>query len=295
MILDLLKANGIPYRLRGDEAALTCPNEINHHGGKDRRPSFSINLDGRGAHCFACGFSLGHKGVLRWLAGDDLTDVDLQYLHARGLINQMRESNTSLFTQETPAPVFMPPGTPWDTDFRGISAATYQKLGAIHCRQGRYRDRLVMPITLNGKLIGLDARALEGQEPKYLRPRNSTCRSNWLFPLDHWRGAKEMVLGEGLFHAINGVDKNVPVLSYFGVHNWSQDKLLLLLDAGVEHVILAPDPDAAGAESVDRLSESLLPWFKVSVLPTDLYNEGEDLGDLTQTQMDDALARAEEL
>lgn len=295
-ILDLLDARGLAYKVDGDEARIVCPNAASHAGGVDNIASFNISLVGRGAHCFACGFSMRPDTVIRWLAGADLDPLTMESMAARALAARLRSGQPdSLYVPQHE--VFMPRGDPWVTDYRGISAATYAKLGAVHVTRGRYENRIAFPIVVNGELVGVDARTLGDDVPKYLRNKNAAAQTNWLYPYDWVRelvaqGETSVLLGEGIFHGINPCDKGFAGLSFFGAHNFSMTKVRMLLALGVEEVIYFPDRDIAGEEAMHTVCKLIESWLPVTVadvssLPLDevaTAKKGKpvfpDLGDL---------------
>lgn len=287
-ILGLLDAKGISYLHKGgDEYGIVCPRQTLHAGGKDSRPSFDINILKEVGNCPACGFKIGVAGLRRWLMGDDLDDIGLLGLEISGILKRIAEAPTTVPQPETD--FFFPSGSPWDEDgYRGISLATYRELGATRVSRGRYQNRICLPVWVSGKLVGVDARALGDEQPKYIRNKNSSCKHNWLFPYDRVKNMKPsmVLLGEGLFHAINGYDKGFPTLCFFGANNWSHNKVMLLLDTGATEVCYFPDPDKAGFQAAQRVCASLLPWFKVSVANVAAcYGSGKDLGDLSQEEI----------
>lgn len=299
-VLELLDAKGYAYVSKGeDEYAIVCPNAGNHEGGDDDKPSFSINVDKLMGHCFACGLSMNEAKLIRWLIGGELEDLSLQAMALRAKIKRIASvEDTSLSEARK---IMMPPGEPWEEDgFRGISLETYRSLGAMKCNRGFYENRLVFPIHLEGELIGVDARALgEGQQPKYLRNKGSSCKTDWLHPFDR---VKEMlanrlpgqpnsvIIAEGMFHAVNAIDKGFPALCFFGSNNFSSTKLRMILSLNVEEVIFFRDNDKAGFKAEQEICSVLSYWLPVSSAFTGHIEEGKDLGDLTKKQIEFAIA-----
>lgn len=288
-VIALIEAKGLTWVQKADdEIGITCPNALNHQGGYDAKPSFNVNTNGKGGHCFACGFSLSAEYLLKWLMGDDLDEMTFKIMQVQAKLNKLKTQD------EEPMPetfeVFLPPGEPWDEDgFRGISLETYQRLGALKVNRGRYEGRIAFPIYVNGELKGIDARALHGQEPKYLRNRNSTCSHDWLYPYDIVKemvrampvGERYVLLGEGIFHGINPVDKGVPALSYFGANNFSLNKVSMIVNLGVDEVIYVKDPDKAGVKAEQVVCSMLKDWVTVTTADIRHLPEGKDLGDLS--------------
>lgn len=291
-ILALLDDKGVQYTTKsGDEISIVCPNQSAHKGGSDDNPSFFINLQKHKGHCFVCDFKLNEVGMHKWLLGEDLDEFSISGLRIRAALKRLHEAEEELLPPDEEE-FFWPHGETWDVDgYRGISLTTYHELGAIRVTRGRYQNRICFPVRVKGKLIGIDARALGDEVPKYLRNKNSTCKTNWLFPYDVVvrQQPKLLLIGEGLFHAVNGYDKGFPTLCYFGVKNWSLNKIFMCLATGAEEVCYFPDPDKAGFEAAVRITASLSGLFNVSVADTSNLPDGKDLGDLTREQITEAV------
>lgn len=293
-ILEILESKGIEYEHKGgDEYAVTCPHEHLHSDGVDARKSFNLNVAKRVAHCFSCGHSMSEAGLHRWLLGEDLDETQALGLQLRGILSRLSK------TEEVPVvekehEVFFPSGEPWNEDgYRGISLETYRRVGAIRCQRGRYAGRIVFPVYLNGELIGVDARALGDEQPKWLRNRGQLVKSRWLGGHDLIKAMKPdlILMGEGHFHCINGLDKGYAATCVFGIHNWSASKIMLLLSLGATEVCFFPDCDKAGFQAAQKICASLVPWFKVTCADASVYHgTGKDMGDLTQEEMDAAVA-----
>lgn len=287
-IVELIEAKGIHYiQNSADELSIVCPNEHNHGGGRDSRPSFRINTERLVSNCFSCGFKLSGDNLLNWLTGGALEELDFRTMGIRAKIKQINYSSDQPIGEARQ--VFIPPGEPWGVDgYRGISINTYKKLGAIKCERGFYENRLVFPIYLGGELQGVDARALDNEmQPKYLRNKGSSCQTDWLYPYDVVKEMKPnyVILGEGIFHSVNAVDKGFPALCFFGAHNWSRTKLRMLLALGVEYVIYFADKDKAGIHAEQAISAEISHWLPVYSANISQVGEGRDLGDLSKEEI----------
>lgn len=288
-VIALLEARGIDYVDAGvDEIAIICPNQHNHQGGVDATPSFRINIKKLMGHCFSCSLAMSEVGLTKWLMGDDLDDMQLQALKIHSTLRRMRDADEGDFVLDTDDEfTLVPPSTPFREEYRGISASTYELLDARKCSVGRYADRIFFKIWQHNRLLGIDARALKADmQPKYLRPKGVDAKK-WLFPFDYWleKRVKHMALGEGLFHGINGVDKEAPLLTFFGSNNWSEHKLLLLLEMGLDDVTFFGDNDKAGIKARNTICAEIAPWIHTFFVPEDLLPEGKDAGDLTKEEM----------
>lgn len=111
-----------------------------------------------------------------------------------------------------------------------------------------YKDRVIIPFTYEGKLVGSTARKITDGKPKYL----SDQHPNFVFNLDAITDQQQYVfVVEGPFDAlaVNGVAL---------LHNdVSEDQARLINRLG-KTVIVIPDQDKAGSKLIDRAIE--LDW-----------------------------------
>ena len=293
-ILALLDAKGIHYTHKGgDEYGIVCPTQHLHAGGRDNNPSFNVNIVKQLAHCLACGFKLNQAGLYKWLVGDELNEFTLKGVNIRAGLKRLEDQGSLPLVKEEQEDFMFPIGEPWSEDgYRGISLETYQKLGAVKVTRGRYANRICLPIRVNGNLIGVDGRYLGDTKadkvPKYLRNYNSSCKTDWLFPFDIVKAQKPkmILLGEGIFHAIRALDLDYAGLCFFGVNNFSHNKILMLLATGASEICFIKDNDKAGEQAAQRICAALLPWFKVTIGDTEYVNDGQDLGDYSKELLD---------
>lgn len=293
-VLALLQAKGIEVTPKGNgEYSIICPNAGQHQDGSDSIPSFNINIDKLKAGCFACGYRMNEVGLTKWLMGEDLDEAQLRSLKLKSAMKRVRGDVQLMLVESSTGDVMFPFGDAWNEDYRNIKADTYKKLGAVKVSRGRYADRICFPIIVDGNLIGVDARTLlPDVQPKYLRNFGSSCKDQWLYPFDEAKKfhSNYIILGEGIFHGINCLDKGFPGLAFFGSNNWSQAKVMKLLDLNVSEVIYFRDEDKAGRVAEQSICASLAQWFTVTVIGEDGIPEGKDLGDLTKDEIDAALA-----
>lgn len=287
-----------------DEVSIICPSEHSHQGGRDNRPSFNINTERLVAHCLSCGFSLKGEALVRWLIGGELDDYSLKSMSIKAKIKQIEHTVDQPISEARQ--ILIPPGEPWaEEGYRGISLETYRKLGAIHCERGWYSNRICFPVYVNGKLEGVDARALSSEiQPKYLRPKGCSCKDLWLYPYDLVKESKPnyVVLVEGIYDSINILDKLGPIgLSVFGTENFSRTKLRLIMATGCTEVVMLFDKDLAGQKAQKQVGAMLSDWLEVSeacidhirVDPRATLAKGtvvyQDCGDLSKEELEYAI------
>lgn len=290
-ILGLLDSQGISYEHKGQgEVAISCPNAFAHSGGIDKTPSFFINVEKMVAHCWVCGYKMGEVGLTKWLMGEDLDEFQIKAISIKSKLKQLKSTEDELY--EVDKVFFEPPGIPFTRDYRGISAETYRKLGAIECTRGRYEGRICFPIVQESKTLGYDCRTMVGDKIKYLRPKGCNA-SEWLYSLDLMREykVKRVILTEGIFGMINYFDKvQIPeAAAFFGTKNWSTYKLQLLIGLDIDSVIVFPDNDEPGWNAAIEIYKQIEPWLPVRIANVEKLEEGKDLGDLTRDEILDVL------
>lgn len=150
--------------------------------------------------------------------------------------------------------------TPLDIDYlhsRGINNDTIAALQLGHTEEGR----LSIPFFKNGTVTGWTSRAMsEGQEPKYLKPRNHSMTDHSAIWGLNSLGYKSdhLTVAEGAFDAISFYQERVPVLATMGGDfSAEQRKVLYSLARNYDYVLLAFDSDSAGQTFTARLGKRL--------------------------------------
>jgi DNA primase len=297
-ILDLLDSKGIAVKTHSStEISIQCPNAANHEGGIDENPSFNINIETLQANCFSCSFKLGEVGLTKWLMGEDLDEGQLQCLQLKGRLKRIESESRFELPFSTDEHIVVPPLIPFEEDYRGIRGETFKWLDVKKCEVGRYSNRLVAQIWMSGKLRGLDARSLGDEKPKYLRNAGAKAKE-WLsfYDLITEMRPKVVLLVEGLFNSIAGLDRGEATTAYFGVNNWSNYKLLKILEIGsVSEICVFPDFDKAGLEAASRIATDLLPWIKVTHPDISLMKPGDDLEVLSRKIFEETIKNRREV
>jgi len=252
----LLFKLGIQYEKRGIELYAKCP----HPDHKDKDPSWHIRSDiGNDMngvfHCWSCKWAGNPISLLRTLKGlvRNQAIEFLQVVQKQPIAEKKEISEKDYFRDLKP---FEPSdiGFYWrDKPFKPVSigfgsqcqkylASRWIGLGYIE-RFGlldwQERERVIVPITRNGKMISWVARSYNGASPKTLAPKGAPKR--WeLFGLDQADKTKpEANLAEGWADVIrldqhsivNPIGLNGSKLSEYQVESllWA-DKITLWLD-----------------------------------------------------------------
>lgn len=127
---------------------------------------------------------------------------------------------------------------------RKIRLRTAAAFGLGYCTQGRYANRLILPVTMDGQLVTFQARAMApGMIPKYLAPAIDKAGS--LFGYDQAAMADEVVLVEGPTDVLGVVQAGFNAIGLTG-KVISPAQLNAIAKAGYSRVIVMLDPDAAG-------------------------------------------------
>jgi len=285
-ILNLLESKGFTLtHVGGDEYKTVCVNEAGHDDGVDSHPSLCINVVKGVAYCPVCGFRLSETAMTRWLIGDDLDDFQMQALTLKGALKRIQNAEEP-FLAEAEEFTMMPPSTPWDRDYRGISKEFLQLMGARHCKVGRYENSIILPIYVNGRLRGFDSRTLGDRKPKYLRSKGFDAVNEGLYPIDYVIKLRPnyVIVCEGLFDALNACALGFPAVCIFGL-NVGMSKVALLLSTGASEVILFLDNDSAGIAATTKIASEIKDWITVSIADSSILVDGKDLGDLNKEEI----------
>ncbi|MDP2949773.1 MAG: CHC2 zinc finger domain-containing protein [Chloroflexota bacterium] len=150
----------------------------------------------------------------------------------------------------------------------GLSLAAARRVGLLVGEEGTMLGRIVIPDVHAGKARWLTGRALGQATPRYLNLRLPTP----LLGLGLVRG-DEVVVTEGPFDWLTGIQWNLPTVALLGTHT-SRSTVQTL--ARFRRVYLALDADEAGHRAAARLTSALRPRAIAVELPPGVH----DLNDL---------------
>jgi DNA primase len=146
-----------------------------------------------------------------------------------------------------------------------------------------WRDRLLIPITVDGRPFSLEGRDYTRKQiPKCLYPKH--CKTDTCFNQDNLDKANPLIVCEGIMdiHKIwSSIDKNVTCT--FGVTLSDAQKRYL---KNIPNIILFIDDDPAGHGSVSTFEKFMECDFKVALVP------GTDPGAANEYQLKKALEKA---
>ncbi|MDR1147606.1 MAG: hypothetical protein LBK66_03130 [Spirochaetaceae bacterium] len=288
---ELLLESGIRFRDMGEYFSLACP----FHS--DRHPSAALYKDRWLFKCFSCGISYSFpkfyealKGKL-WdehgafsmvpvPAGDTLADSYREtFAIEEGRVTSVYDNAKALdyCRSRGVSDEFMR-----FFEFQASDLCKFKKADKDD-PVSIWRDRLLIPINLEGKPYSLEGRDYtRGQKPKCLYPKR--CKTDICFNQDNLDRSGTLIVCEGIMdiHKIwSSADKNVTCT--FGVSLSDGQKEFL---CGVQNLVLFIDDDPAGHGSVSAFEKFMKYDFKVAVVP------GTDPGGASIDRIYNALANA---
>lgn len=303
-------------KLHKDHAMIRCPV---HGGGQERTPSLKINLtDGKfkagSWSCFGCGCQADMQGGGTWnnlaellhvegigrrtgdavphgnLLDSETDNEDTQPAHQSGE-KKLSSSFTEGFEDEFDFS-FADDFPPWNPnkDWRGITGATLSAVGARRGVDKWNRDRMWLPILVNGSLYSSIFCTYQKGNPSYLYDGSKDI-TYAVFPYDYVKSMNKnyVVIVEGSRDALHLIDHGVPALAVLGGNtSWNKYKRDLIMTLKPELIVLAPDPDEVG----NKLAKAMKEDFKTYFVPTRWFRmksevvdgklkKKEDPGDLT--------------
>ena len=264
-------------RQNGDQWRVNCP--MCHH---EKDKAFINMNDGRSI-CFHCGWKVGSwVGLIASCEGLDGRGEIARWIseHRQDLAAPY---NSSLKYRHAKVP--MQAQLPWDAEpieqddafcayleRRGLSYIHAMLFDMRRCTDGRYRNRIVVPIREEGELAYFFDRSIDpsverktlgvGTHDAYWPVKKSTIVFN--LDLAHQyveNGGKRVVIAEGIFSALSMGTENVVATLGKGV---SHAQIHKIVHIGAPELEVCFDPDAA--EEAVRLAETLYGYgFRVFI------------------------------
>jgi len=289
---ELLVSSGIRFLDKGEYYSIFCP----FHNNK-RTASASLYKDRWLFKCFGCGTTYSFSKFYEALKGkpwnehgsfnmipipvkDTLSNVYREmYAIEDGQVTSVYDNAKALdyCRKRGVSDEFMQ-----CFDFQASDLCKFKKINK-NDPVSIWRDRLLIPINLNGKPYNLEGRDYTGkQTPKCLYPKH--CKMNICFNQDNLDKSKPLIVCEGIMdiHKIwSNVDRNVTCT--FGV-SLSEGQKEFLKDA--QNIILFIDDDLAGHGSVSTFEKFMSYDFEVAIIG------GTDPGGANVKQINDALSKA---
>jgi len=236
-------------------------------GHDDETASLSIRRDDGRFYCFACGVKGRSWNTLARLIGAaELSEDDLPDPFGILAEDLKRQQAADNFDMSLPWDL-----APWKGEYRGLSESFLLK-----CEATRWYDeaakcrRLMLPIRIQSELKGWVARRIDDKKEMKYRNAPKMKAREILYPYDvvyrHLQPQlknKTAVLVEGPIDALRLVYNRIPAFAILGTNNYDESNKLLLLNLGIERVIIATDSDPAGKKARQAIEPDLEQWFQV--------------------------------
>lgn len=243
---NLLTERNIPFMTQGSDLVVKCLNPEH----EDSHPSMRIDRITGVFHCFSCKY----KGNVFTLFGKNVSEIEQRTLKIKQKIVDMQK----------PTKIELPSDAKlFNKDFRGITAETLNSFNAFSTFEDEdMRDRIVFPIyNLSGEPIAMIGRFVHSDaKPKYLIRPNKVKLP--LFPALPKPLNGSIILVEGIFDALNLIDKGLPnAVACLGTSTLSErsfDRLFSYIKVlGVHTVYTMFDNDDAGELATKQTAKLL--------------------------------------
>lgn len=281
-------------QLKSDNCCwMKCPF---HGGGKERTPSFRINLQ-KGKYpigyfyCYGCnkhGLWNDLAAVIPGLSLIEGEELKSQELLMTKLTPQQR---SSLYSEDLQESIDFKSMVEWDEKeiWRKINGSLLYKIGGKKFyNKVTKMNQLFLPCYQNKKLRG-GIRCVIDRQPGqkgYFNTSGPWVRKT-LFPYDfvkeyYKERNKILALVEGPRDALNMIQYGFPALAILGAHNWSQLKADLVSLLNPNLLVFAFDSDEAGELAFENVQKSFEGFPNTLKLK---FKEGQDPGDLTEEEV----------
>ena len=239
-LITYLEANEIKFSDK--ETKLLCQCLSPTH--EDNNMSAFIKLEEANEffHCSSCKFSMNSVQLHNLISLG--FDPNMSWKAQIDRILKQAEPTT----KKESAQIFLPiKEAMFDKPYRGISAETFEKIGAYHTfKEAYYGKRIIIPIyDYKNELRSFEAISTNAKiQPKVLRGKNVDTSD--LFGFENLLGESDtLFLTEGLFSALSFWELGYSSIFNFGVAS-IKDKIKTLHLKGIKNIVLVGDFDEAG-------------------------------------------------
>lgn len=269
-------------------------------GGREKTPSFIVNLQNNGRYragsgrCFGCGKFIKKfeaiidpsKEGLDTSLGDDVDE------YAEPLYN---ESVDRILSDEDEEGIVLPNALPWlrHEDWRSVTGQLMHLISAKQIYEEQYEKIMAyLPCMVNEEHVGgIKANLVKQGKLNYINLPGDWVKEKGLFPYDfvvkylNKYKLKTIVLVEGPRDALRSLQQGIPALAILGSQNWSENKAELIINLGVERIITAMDPDVAGNKATNAVFESFTGEIDIYNFRFDKYGKNIDPGNAPRSVM----------
>jgi DNA primase len=262
-VLDVLDDHMVDYSwVNDDNVTYECP-----FCGKGAG-HFTVSTSKALFNCYKCG-ERGHIDMLFPGELDKATNKILSFTAKR----EEKQYELKLEEIELPKRYSVTKRVKDYITSRGLPLSVLDDWDIYLTRQFPYRNRLVLPVRVEGVNVGFQARTLfKGQRPRYLSPKGVNLRS-YLYGIDQVRRNEYIVLVEGPFDAIRLQDSGFPAVALFG-KKITRNQLELLKLKRPGQIIIMLDSDVVMMDAI-TLMEELNPIFPTKVAVLDEGDPGD--------------------
>lgn len=243
-----------------------CCQHRGHNADKRKRGGIRLGDNSWQYHCFNCGFKAGFflgksitkntRLLLSWLNVDEnqINRYNIESLQHRDLLDIIRvrkekkrvQFNEFQLEEGELLDITNIKHKPYIEylNSRKISYNQYPFLVTPHL-EGRQANRIIIPFTFEGKIVGQTSRYLDDRKPKFINEQ----QAGYVFGYDLQKPQYEVcILCEGIFDALS-IDGCA--LTHNTINN-DQAEVLSRLD---KKIIFVPDQDKTGLSSINRALE----------------------------------------
>ena len=238
----------------------------------DRNPSMRIDQVTGIFNCFSCEY----KGNVFTHFGEKANRMEIQRQLLKKKIKKVREESTGI---ELPRDA-----VPYIGSWRDIRPETYKNFGAFLSSAKEFTGRICFPIKdRTGKVVAIQSRTQTNQMPKYYNAPFGAKMP--LYPIVQPL-QNSVLLVEGIFDVLNLHDKGLSnAICCFGVKNFNEEKLEVLIVQGISNIDIFLDNDEAGQQGAAKVKE-LCEKFGLTTRTINFGNKFIDAGALSQSQVD---------
>lgn len=240
-----------------------CPRKDICDGSK----TVSVNLYGNKVppgtfRCWQCEWSGSWNKLAKEVGMKQVDTSNDLTSESERVLSYHNDSNQQEYTRPPRSSI-----KPWRGDWRNIPEKLLKKLNAelwIDVRKvgktHKKTKRLMLPVMLRREEVGyIGARIKKNKEDITYKNSSGEWVKRSFYPYDFIKkkSPKIVCLVEGPHDMLNLLAHDIPVLMFFGVNNWHDGKLPLLVSLGIDYVIPLGDNDKAGRKVNDRIEKDV--------------------------------------
>lgn len=241
MILQILEDRFTIDKMNAENVSIDCP-----WCGKGNR-HFTVHVSKPVFNCWSCGVRGSWPLLIAKIEGIPLHEAERMVSRAAFFTQSDQKEIEKKEIRPVYSEIELPRKSFWTARSRsyltgrGITHDQIDEYGFYYCRSGRERNRIILPVTMNGRTVGYQARAIDPDaEVRYLSPKGASM-GRFLFNYDELNRERGPVwVVEGIFDAVAVATLGLNVVAVFG-KRISEDQQNLLSEWG--NLVLCFDAD----------------------------------------------------